>query len=57
MQRTRVGFGRTEVSVRLYCIAVSALLFGHGARNPGFQGFGKSLNFHDFGSSQKSRNN
>ena len=47
-EKTRVGFGRTEVSVRLDCIVVCALSFVHGPRNPGFQGLGKGLDFHDF---------
>ena len=47
-KKTRVGFGRTEVSVRLGCIFVCALSFGHGPRNPGFQGFCKRLDFHAF---------
>ena len=46
--KTRVGFGRTEVSVRLDCIIVCALLFGYGLRNPGFQGFCARLDFHAF---------
>ena len=46
-EKTRVGFGRTEVSVRLDCIVFCALSFGHGPRNLGFQRFGKRLDFYD----------
>ena len=46
--KTRVGFGRTEVSVRLDCIVFYVLSFGHGPRNSGFQGFCKRLDFHVF---------
>ena len=42
-----VGFGRTEVSVRLDGIVVCALSFGHGPRGRGFEGVSKSLDFHD----------
>ena len=42
--KTRVGFGRTKASVRLDCIVVCSLSFGHGSRNPGFQGFCKGWN-------------
>ena len=43
--KTRVGFGRTKVSVRLDCIVFSALSW-HGPRNPGVHGFGKTADFH-----------
>ena len=46
--KTRVGLGRTEVSVRLNCIVFSARSFGHGLRNPGSQWFFKRLDFHAF---------
>ena len=34
LAKTRVGFGRTEVSARLDCIVVCALSSGHGPENP-----------------------
>ena len=46
--KIRVGFGRTEVSVRLDGIVVCALSFGHGPRGQGFEGFSKTLDVHDF---------
>ena len=46
--KTRVGSARAEVSVRLDCVVVCALSFGHSPRNPGFQGFCKRLDFHAF---------
>ena len=48
-QITRVGFGRTEISARLYDSFCCALSFGHGRRGQGFQGVCKSLDFHDLG--------
>ena len=46
--KTRVGLGRTEVFVRLDCIVFCALSSGHGPRGQGFEGFCKTLDFHDF---------
>ena len=46
--KTRVGFGRTEVSVRLDGIVVCALSFGHGPRGRGFEGFWKGVDFKFF---------
>ena len=48
LNKTRVGFGRTEVSVRLDGKVVCVISSGHGPRNPCFQGGSKSLDFHDF---------
>ena len=33
-EKTSVGFGRTEVSFRLYCTVVCILSSWHGPRNP-----------------------
>ena len=51
-----VGFGRTEVSVRLDCVVVCALSFGHGPRGQGFEGFSKALDFHDFWEFKNAKN-
>ena len=45
--KTRVGFGRTELSLMLSCTEFCALSSGHGPRGRGFEGFSKSLDFHD----------
>ena len=45
--KTRVGFGRTELSLRLSCTEFRALSSGHGPRNPRFEGGGETLDFHD----------
>ena len=37
-EKTRVGFGRTELSLRLSCTEFCALSSGHGPRDLGFQG-------------------
>ena len=47
-EKTRVGFGRTELSLRLSCTEFCALSSGHGPRGQGFEGFCKTLDFHDF---------
>ena len=47
-EKTRVGFGRTELSLRLSCTEFCALSSGHGPRGQGFEGFSKTLDFHDF---------
>ena len=47
-EKTRVGFGRTEVSVRLDGIVFCALSFGHGPRGRGFEGVWKRVDFHVF---------
>ena len=52
-EKTRVGFGRTELSLRLSCTEFCALSSGHGPRGKGFEGGGESLDFHDFLGGQK----
>ena len=37
-EKTRVGFGRTELSLRLSCTEFCALSSGHGPRGEGFYG-------------------
>ena len=41
--KSRVGFGRTVVSIRLDGVVVSALSSGHGPRARRFEGVSKSL--------------
>ena len=53
---TRVGFGRTELSLRLSCTEFCALSSGHGPRGRGFEGFCKTLDFHDFWGSKMQKN-
>ena len=48
LKKTRVGFGRTELSLRLSCTEFHALSSGHGPRGQGFEGFSKTFDFHDF---------
>ena len=56
-EKTRVGFGRTELSLRLSCTEFCALSSGHGPRGQGFEGFSKTLDFHDyFGRSKMGKN-
>ena len=50
-EKTRVGFGRTELSLRLSCTEFCALSSGHGPRNPLFRRFLKILDSHDFSKS------
>ena len=38
LKKTRVGFGRTELSLRLSYTECCALSSGHGPRGKGFQG-------------------
>ena len=45
---TRVGLGRTELSLMLSYTEFCALSSGHGPRGLGFEGFCKILDFHDF---------
>ena len=57
LKKTRVGFGRTELSLRLSCTEFCALSSGHGPRGQGFEGFCKTLDFHDFfGGSKMGKN-
>ena len=51
-EKTRVGFGRTQHSLRLSCTELCALSSGHGPRGLGFEGGGESLDFHDLGGSK-----
>ena len=46
--KTRVGFGRTELSLMLSCTEFCALSSGHGPRGRGFEGEEETLDFHDF---------
>ena len=46
--KTRVGFGRTGVSLMLSYTEFSALSSGHGPRGRGFEGGEEILDFHDF---------
>ena len=60
MEKTRVGFGRTELSLRLSCTEFCALSFGHGPRDLDFQGFFFEVVFFFYvfvGSSAKSLQN
>ena len=45
---TRVGFGRTELSLMLSCTEFCALSSGHGPRGRDFEAGGGILDFHDF---------
>ena len=47
-EKTRVGFGRAELSLRLSCTEFCALSSGHGPRGRGFEAGGETLDFHDF---------
>ena len=55
--KTRVGFGRTELSLMLSCTEFCALSSGHGPRGQGFEGFSKTLHFHDFFGGSKMEKN
>ncbi len=44
-EKTRVGFGRTELSLRLSCTECCALSFGHGPRVWVFMGARQEWNF------------
>ena len=48
LKKTRVGFGRTELSLRLSCTELCALSSGHGPRGRGFEWGGETLDFHFF---------
>ena len=56
-EKTRVGFGRTELSLRLSCTEFCALSSGHGPRGLGFEGGGETLDFHDFFGGSKMEKN
>ena len=47
-EKTRVGFGRTELSLRLSCTEFYALSSGHGPRGRGLEWGGETLDFHNF---------
>ena len=47
-EKTRVGFGRTELLLRLSCTEFCALSSGHGSRGQGLEGGEETLDFHDF---------
>ena len=44
-EKTRVGFGRTELSLRLSCTEFCALSSGHGPRGEGFYGGSSGADF------------
>ena len=46
LKTNRVGFGRTELSLRLSCTEFCALSSGHGPRGLGFQDGGEGVDFH-----------
>ena len=55
--KTRVGFGRTELSLTRSCTEFCALSSGHGPRGRGFEAGGETLDFHDFfGGSKMGKN-
>ena len=54
-EKTRVGFGRTELSLRLSCTELCALSSGHGPRGKGFQGGPSGVDFHVFQGGSKIR--
>ena len=56
-EKTRVGFGRTELSLRLSCTEFCALSSGHGLRGRGFEGRGETLDVHDFLGGSKMQKN
>ena len=45
LEKTRVGSGRTEISVRMDCIIVSSPSSGHGPRGKVFKGVGQGWIF------------
>ena len=53
-EKTRVGFGRTELSLRLSCTEFCALSSGHGPRGEGFYGGSSRVDFHVFQGGHKS---
>ena len=48
VEKIRVGFGRTELSLMLSCTEFCALSSGHGPRGQGFEGGGETIDFLDF---------
>ena len=55
-EKTRVGFGSPELSLRLSCIEFSALSSGHGPRGLGFYGGPSEGDFCNFGGSKMEEN-
>ena len=55
-EKTRVGFGRTELSLRLCCTEFCALSSGPGPRGQGFEGGEKTPEFHSFLGVEKGKN-
>ena len=53
-ETTGVGFGRTELSIRLSCTECCALSSGHGPRGLGFQRAEEGVDFHVFRAGQQS---
>ena len=51
-EKTRVGFGSPELSLRLDCIDFCALSPGHGPRGKGFYGGSPVADFCIFGNSK-----
>ena len=47
-EKTRVGFGRTELSLRLSCTEFCDLSSEHGPRDLGFQGGSSMWDFYVF---------
>ena len=47
IEKTRVGFARTDVSVQLEGIVVYALSSAHGPKGRGLEGVWKGFDFHD----------
>ena len=47
-EKTRVGFGSPELSLRLSCTEFCALSSGHGPRQPWFEGGRERFDFHYF---------
>ena len=52
-EKTRVGFGRTELSLSAIGTTVCALSSGPGPRGQGFEEFSKTFEIHDFCSGVK----
>ena len=55
-EKTRVGFGSPELSLRLSCTDFCALSSGHGPRGLGFYGGPSGGNFCVLGGSQMEKN-
>ena len=55
-EKTRVGFGSPELSLRLSCTEFSALQSGHGPRGKGFHRGSPGADFCIFGGSKVDKN-